>query len=62
MQCIGAGVYAILDELLDAQIVGRLLALEDFALAPLLLRLDLAIVGQHKVHAPFAIVEASVGL
>jgi len=29
MQCIGAGVYAILDELLDAQIVGRLLALDE---------------------------------
>jgi len=55
-------VYPLHLVVLQLQTLPLQVRLEDLALAPLLLRLDLAIVGQHKVHAPFAIVEASVGL
>lgn len=47
---------------LQLQALPPQVCLEDFALAPMLLQLHLAIVSQDEVHAAVAIVEASISL
>lgn len=47
---------------LQLQALSLQIRLKDLAFAPMLLQLRLSVVSQHKVHASFAIVEASVCL
>lgn len=47
---------------LQLQAFALQVGLEDLTLPSMLLHLVLAIVGQHEVHTPLAIIEASVGL